>query len=58
MSSEKRRLISVVTPAYDEEENIPELANRLRRVFDDNPVYDFEVIIVENGSADGTWSGS
>ena len=55
MSSENRRLISVVTPAYNEEGNIPELSRRLRSVFDANPAYDFEVIIVENGSHDGTW---
>lgn len=55
MSGENRRLISVVAPAYNEQGNIPELASRLRLVFDSNPAYDFEVIIVENGSVDGSW---
>lgn len=55
MMSRERKLVSVVTPAYNEQGNIPELARRLRLVFDENPSYDFEVIIVENGSADRTW---
>ena len=56
MPPENRRLISIVTPAYNEEESIPELARRLRLVFAANPSYDFEVIIVENGSGDDTWN--
>ena len=48
-------MISIVAPAYNEEDNIPELARQLREVFSANPEYDFEVIIVENGSWDATW---
>ena len=51
----EKRLISVVSPAYNEEDNIDELVRRLRLVFDVHPEYDFEAIIVENGSRDGTW---
>ena len=52
-----RRLISVSVPAYNEQANIPELARRLRAVFDDTlgGRYDLEVVICENGSADDTW---
>ncbi|PKQ17194.1 MAG: glycosyltransferase [Actinobacteria bacterium HGW-Actinobacteria-7] len=50
-----RKLVSIVVPAYNEEGNIEELARRLRIVFDNEPSYDFEVILVENGSADLTW---
>jgi glycosyltransferase involved in cell wall biosynthesis len=50
-----RRRISIVIPAYNEEGNIAELARRLKVVFDQEPAYDFEVILVENGSRDGTW---
>lgn len=50
-----RKLISIVTPAYNEAGNIPELARRLQAMFEVNPSYDFEVIVVENGSADETY---
>jgi dolichol-phosphate mannosyltransferase len=50
-----KKLISVVTPAYNEEANVDELARQLRLVFDENSRYDFEVIAVENGSTDGTF---
>jgi polyisoprenyl-phosphate glycosyltransferase len=50
-----RKLISVVIPAYNEEACVDELAHRLQGVFAENSAYDFEVIIVENGSIDRTW---
>ena len=50
-----RKLISVIVPAYNEEACVEELARRLALVFDANPKYDFEAIIVENGSIDSTW---
>ena len=54
--SPAKRLISVVTPAYNESDCVDELARRLRAVFDDlADRYDFEVIIVENGSRDDTY---
>ena len=50
-----KKLISVIVPAYNEEACVEELARRLAIVFDANPNYDFEAIIVENGSIDRTW---
>ena len=50
-----RKLISVVVPAYNEEDCVEELARRLAAVFDANSAYDFEAIIIENGSEDRTW---
>jgi glycosyltransferase involved in cell wall biosynthesis len=50
------RTISIVVPAYNESECVDELAARLRTVFEGlAPAYDFEAIIVENGSADDTY---
>ena len=48
--------ISIVIPAYNEEGCVDELARRLKDVFASvGPRYDFEAIIVENGSADATF---
>lgn len=52
----ERSLISIVVPAYNEGECVDELARRLRLIFDQEAErYDFEVIIVENGSVDDTY---
>ena len=50
-----RKKISIVTSAYNEAECVDELARRLASVFDQLPVYDFEAIVVENGSEDETF---
>ena len=52
------KLISIVVPAYNEEANVAALADRLSAVFDGEPAYDFEVILVENGSVDRTYEES
>jgi len=50
------KLISVVTPLYNESANVNELHRRLSVVFAQlGDRYDFEVIAVENGSADDTY---
>lgn len=51
-----KKLISIVIPAYNEEPVIQELKKRLQNVMTGCSAYDFEVIIVENGSSDGTFS--
>ncbi len=51
-ATDKPKLISIVVPAYNEESCVDELARRLCLVFDANPRYAFEVILVENGSID------
>ena len=55
MEAGPRKLVSVVIPAYNEEANVDELAERLEAVFDSEPAYDFEAIVVENGSEDETF---
>ena len=50
-----KKLISLIIPAYNEEDCVDELFNRLAAVFATEPTYDFEVVIVENGSIDTTW---
>ena len=50
-----RKLISVVIPAYNESDCVDELAARLAVVMDGESEYDWQVIVVENGSTDDTW---
>jgi len=50
-----KRLISIIVPAFNEELCIEELVRRLQLVFFENQGYDFETIVVENGSTDRTW---
>jgi dolichol-phosphate mannosyltransferase len=50
-----KKLISIIIPAYNEEECVDELAARLKTLFATESQYDFEAIIVENGSIDSTW---
>lgn len=49
-----KKKIAVISPAFNESECVEELARQLAKVFDNEPQYDFEAIIVENGSTDDT----
>ena len=51
-----RKLISIVTPAYNEEANIRELCRQVKEVLESLPQYDYEHIIIDNASKDGTAS--
>lgn len=50
-----RRLISVVIPAYNESDCVDELARQLQKVMSVETQYDFEIVVVENGSEDNTF---
>ena len=50
-----RKSISVVVPAYNEEDCVDELCARLIKVFEAESKYDFEAFVIENGSTDLTW---
>lgn len=54
-NNSSKKKISIVIPAFNEEACVEELVNRLGEVFKSEIVYDFECVIVENGSTDGTW---
>lgn len=47
--------ISVVVPLYNEDESLPELIAWIKRVMDDNK-FTYEVILVDDGSNDKSWS--
>lgn len=49
-------LVSIIVPAYNEEEVIPKLCSRLINVIDSLSHLEFEIIIVEGASTDQTFS--
>ncbi|HEX3967001.1 MAG TPA: glycosyltransferase family 2 protein [Edaphobacter sp.] len=48
------KLISVVSPCYNEEGNVEILTDRVREIFSNIPQYRYEHIIIDNHSTDGT----
>lgn len=46
--------ISVIVPLLNEEESLPELTDWIRRVMESNG-FTYEVILVDDGSTDGSW---
>ena len=54
MTDAKKQIVSVVTPCYNEEENIQLLYETVRNVFDELPEYEYEHLIIDNFSTDNT----
>ena len=51
-----KKLISIVSPAYNEEKNVPLMVEEVKRVMGNlQKNYDFEYILVNDGSIDNTW---
>lgn len=46
--------ISVVVPLYNEDESLPELEAEIREVMEANG-YDYEIVMVNDGSTDNSW---
>ena len=46
--------ISIIIPAYNEEESLPYLYERLKKLMDEMKNYEFEVLFVNDGSRDKT----
>ena len=49
-----KKLVSILLPAYNEEANFPLINERMHRVMKDNPKYDWEILMVNDGSTDQT----
>ena len=52
VASEPQPLVSIVTPTYNEAENLPILIERLHAALG---VLPHEIIIADDNSPDGTW---
>jgi glycosyltransferase involved in cell wall biosynthesis len=48
------KLISIVTPCYNEEENIEEIHKQVKAIFDYIPNYRYEHLFIDNASTDQT----
>ena len=55
MTESDRPTLSIVIPVFNEEENIPILADEIRRALEPQGIA-YEVIAVDDGSTDGSWS--
>jgi dolichol-phosphate mannosyltransferase len=51
----KKTSVDIITSAYNEEDCLPELFERLRTVFATLPLFDFRIVVIDNGSFDKTW---
>lgn len=49
------KLVSVLIPAFNEEENVERAYEAVRTVFDGLPGYDFEIVFTDNHSTDRTF---
>lgn len=49
-----RKLISIVSGCYNEEDNVAELHSRLTAIMERYPQYDYEIILIDNCSGDRT----
>jgi glycosyltransferase involved in cell wall biosynthesis len=49
-----KKIISIVTPCFNEEENVDELHRQVRAVFQQLPQYRYEHIFIDNASTDQT----
>lgn len=53
----RKKLISIVSPAFNEEKNIIRMVSEVVGVMRSlAPRYDYEYILVDDGSCDGTWN--
>lgn len=49
-----KKLISIISPCFNEEENVVELYKRVTKAIALHPEYDFEFIVIDNASTDRT----
>jgi len=50
----EKKLISIISPCFNEEDNVMELYSRVCKVMAIHPEYDFEFLVIDNASTDRT----
>ena len=56
MATETKKMISVFTPCYNEQDNVEKLIAEVAKVFSRLPQYDYEHVFIDNCSVDNTVS--
>lgn len=56
MPENEKKLITILVPAYNEQEVLHMLYERLKKIIDSNAKYDFEILLINDGSKDKTLS--
>lgn len=51
---EEKKLVTILVPAYNEQEVLHMLYDRLKKLMDENSKYDFEILFVNDGSKDNS----
>ena len=51
---DRKKIISISSGCYNEADNLAEFYERWRRVLDSLPDYDYEFVIADNDSTDGS----
>jgi len=54
VENQNKPLLSIIAPTFNEEENIEELYDRIKKATSSIDKYDFEIIIIDNDSQDRT----
>ena len=49
-----KKLISIVVPMYNEHEMVDIFFERINQIVQENNAYDFEILVVNDGSKDNT----
>lgn len=49
-----KKKISFISPCFNEEDNVNDLYGRVKAIWDENPQFDYEFVIIDNASTDST----
>ena len=49
---DNKKKVTILVPAYNEQEVLPMLYDRIKKIMDDLMGYDFEILFVNDGSKD------
>ena len=50
----EKKLISIVVPVFNEQDNLPDVYRRVTAVMQSLPAYDYELVFFDDGSTDGS----